>query len=135
MIAAGDILPYALLSLAYVGLGWCAWHELSPSPNRSGIALADSDWQMRVALALLLVWHAALLYRNVWSDGAINFSVANADTLFDSNTSGVAFSNLAAPESESDSFDFGLPFFFNVNVFTAIAGQSTPGGTGPYVAF
>jgi hypothetical protein len=69
------------------------------------------------------------------ASNSFNFSVANADTLFDSNTSGVAFINLAAPESESDSFDFGLPFFFNVNVFTAIAGQSTPGGTGPYVAF
>ena len=40
-----------------------------------------------------------------------------------------------APEPEPDSFDFGLPFFFGVNVFTAIADQSTPGGTGPYVAF
>jgi hypothetical protein len=69
------------------------------------------------------------------ASNAVNFSVANADSLFDANTSGVAFSNLAAPESDSDSFDFGLPFFFGVNVYTAIAGQSTPGGTGPYVAF
>ena len=69
------------------------------------------------------------------ASNAVNFSVANADSLFDANTSGVAFSNLAAPESDSDSFDFGLPFFFGVNVYTAIAGESTPGGTGPYVAF
>jgi hypothetical protein len=69
------------------------------------------------------------------ASNAVNFSVANADDLFTANTSGVAFNNLAAPESDSDSFDFGLPFFFGVNVYTAIAGESTPGGTGPYVAF
>jgi hypothetical protein len=69
------------------------------------------------------------------ASNGFSFSVANADDLFTSNTSGVAFSNLAAPETDSDSFDFGLPFFFGLNVYTAIADQSTPGGTGPYVAF
>lgn len=33
------------------------------------------------------------------------------------------------------SFDWGLPFFFGRTVFTAIEGQSTPGGTGPYFAY
>ncbi|QCP53249.1 DUF3443 family protein [Trinickia violacea] len=31
--------------------------------------------------------------------------------------------------------DLGLPFFFGRTVYTAIQGHSTPGGTGPYVAF
>ena len=66
---------------------------------------------------------------------AVSFSVANADDLFNNNTSGVAFNNLAAPESQTDSFDFGLPFFLGQNVYTAIADQSTPGGNGPYIAF
>lgn len=65
----------------------------------------------------------------------INFSVANADTLFNSNPAGVAFVNLAAPNSMLTSFDWGLPFFFGQNVFVAIAGQPTPAGNGPYVAF
>ncbi len=30
---------------------------------------------------------------------------------------------------------FGLPFFYCHNVFTALSGATTPGGTGPYVAF
>ena len=66
---------------------------------------------------------------------AVSFDVANADDLFNGNTSGVAFNNLAAPESATDSFDFGLPFFLGRNVYTAIADQSTPGGNGPYIAF
>jgi hypothetical protein len=72
-------------------------------------------------------------------NGATNtvpFTVANATTLFDNNPSGTAFDSLAAPEGDSDTFDFGLPFFYGVTaVYTAISNASTPGGTGPYVAF
>jgi len=32
-------------------------------------------------------------------------------------------------------FDWGLPFFYGLNVYTAIEGQNTPAGTGPYVAY
>ncbi len=32
-------------------------------------------------------------------------------------------------------FDFGLGFFFGRSVFTAIEGQGTPGGAGPYFAY
>jgi hypothetical protein len=62
----------------------------------------------------------------------VNFSVANAQTLF-SNINNNAFNNLAG--SNPGSFDWGLPFFFGRTVFTAIEGQSTPGGTGPYLAY
>ena len=65
------------------------------------------------------------------SSGAVNFSVANAETLF--TTPNVAFSNLAGPNPST--FDWGLPFFYGRNVFTAIEGQSTPGGPGPYFAY
>lgn len=69
------------------------------------------------------------------ASNSFGFSVANADSLFSSNPSGVAFVNLAAPNPNSNSFDWGLPFFFGRNVFTAIADRNTPGGVGPYVAF
>ena len=65
----------------------------------------------------------------------IPFSVANADDLFNNNLSAVAFDNLGAPNPDSTSFDFGLPFFFDRTVFTAISNANTPGGIGPYVAF
>jgi hypothetical protein len=64
---------------------------------------------------------------------AINFSIANADSLLASSNPNFLFSNLGAPNPGI--FDWGLPFFFGRDVFIAIEGQSTPGGTGPYVAY
>ena len=66
------------------------------------------------------------------ASGAVNFSVANADDLFNGNNT--AFGNLAGPSSDT-SFDWGLPFFFGRRVYTAIEGRSTPSGSGPYVAY
>ena len=64
----------------------------------------------------------------------INFSVANADNLFNDNPTDNVFEDLAGPNS-IPGFDWGLPFFYGRNVYTAIQGQSTPGGTGPYWAY
>jgi hypothetical protein len=65
--------------------------------------------------------------------GTVKFSVANADTLFDDDGSATAYSQLAGPNSGA--FDWGLPFFYGRNVFTSIAGTSSPGGTAPYWAY
>lgn len=62
----------------------------------------------------------------------INFSVSNADSLF-SSSGNFAFPTLAGPDPGT--FDWGLPFFFGRNVYTAIDAHSTPGGQGPYWAF
>ena len=63
----------------------------------------------------------------------IDFSVANAALLLAGNPGFAAFANLAAPQLSADSFDWGLPFFFGRNVYTAIEGPSAPAG--PYIAF
>lgn len=71
---------------------------------------------------------------NVGANGtseSVKFSVANADNLF--GTDGTAFDQLAGPGG--DLFDWGLSFFYGRNVFTAIDGASTPGGSGPYWAY
>jgi len=65
-------------------------------------------------------------------NGTVTFSVANADP-FLSNPLLFAFAPLAGPSPGG--FDWGLPFFFGRNVFTAIESQSTPGGFGPYWAY
>jgi hypothetical protein len=63
----------------------------------------------------------------------INFTVANADSLLSSSNPNFLLPTLAAPNAGH--FDWGLPFFFGRNVFVAIEGKSTPGGTGPYTAY
>jgi ABC-type uncharacterized transport system permease subunit len=77
MTASTAILPYVLLALAYLGLGWLAWHELSQATHHQP-ALGSGGWATQATLAALLVWHAALLRQTVWIEGAINFSIANA---------------------------------------------------------
>ncbi len=62
----------------------------------------------------------------------ISFVVANADSLFSAPTDAV-FAPLAGPNPGT--FDWGLPFFFGRNVFTAIESKTTPGGSGPYWAY
>jgi hypothetical protein len=52
-----------------------------------------------------------------------------------SNVTYEAFSNLGGPSPVSNSFDWGLPFFYGRNVFVAIEGQTTSAGMGPFVAF
>ncbi|HUC54744.1 MAG TPA: DUF3443 domain-containing protein [Candidatus Cybelea sp.] len=63
---------------------------------------------------------------------SVDFVVANATTLT-SNAADAAVNGIAGPNSGM--FDWGLPFFFGRNVYTAIEGQSTPGGAGPYWAY
>ena len=63
---------------------------------------------------------------------SVSFSIENADALL-ANASNFVAPNLGGPNPGA--FDWGLPFFFGRNVYTAIEGKSTPGGTGPYVAF
>ena len=63
------------------------------------------------------------------------FEVGNAVELVTDNQTATAFPDLGAPNANMQAFDFGLPFFYGRNVFTAIAGASTPGGPGPYFAY
>jgi hypothetical protein len=69
------------------------------------------------------------------TSGKVSFSIANADTLFNSNDD--AFADLGGAGSDAPPyfFDWGLPFFFGRNVFVAIQGGTAPGGTTPYWAY
>ncbi|MGB7281372.1 MAG: DUF3443 domain-containing protein [Candidatus Acidiferrum sp.] len=70
--------------------------------------------------------------------GSINFVVGNGDTLT-ANQNDAAINGLGGPGSSTPSFpiafDWGLPFYFGRTVYTAIYGQNTPAGAGPYVAY
>jgi hypothetical protein len=63
------------------------------------------------------------------------FDVGNAVELVTDNPTATAFPDIGAPNSNMQAFAFGLPFFYGRNVFIAIAGTGTPGGTGPYFAY
>lgn len=62
----------------------------------------------------------------------VKFTIGNADSLF-SDPSAFVFPTLGGPNTGT--FDWGLPFFYGRNVYTAINGKSTPNGQGPYWAF
>ncbi|RKP45046.1 DUF3443 domain-containing protein [Pararobbsia silviterrae] len=61
----------------------------------------------------------------------VDLSIGNALSLFASGN--LAYDDIGG--SLSGLFDFGLPFFYGRTVYTAISGQSTPAGAGPYYAF
>lgn len=67
---------------------------------------------------------------------AVNFSVGNATTIAQTYSGDSALPLLAGPAFVTSSiFDWGLPFFYGRNVYAAVEQQTTPGGTGPYVAY
>ncbi|KAE8757531.1 DUF3443 family protein [Paraburkholderia madseniana] len=67
---------------------------------------------------------------------AVNFSVGNATTISHTYSGDSALPLLAGPAFVTSSiFDWGLPFFYGRNVYAAVEQQTTPGGTGPYVAY
>ena len=66
----------------------------------------------------------------------VSFSVGDAQTLGANDPSLVAFPTLAGPyPGTTPSFDWGLPFYFDRMVYTAMENAITSVGTGPYVAF
>jgi hypothetical protein len=78
----------------------------------------------------------SLTAQNVGNNGVVStvsFTVANANTLFASDSDAV-FDELAAPGPRA-SFVWGFPFFIGRSVFVALDGASTPGGDGPYVGY
>jgi hypothetical protein len=68
----------------------------------------------------------------------VDFSVANANTLFTNENSFAAFSNLAGAAGTSaqamSTFGWGLPLFYGNNVYTAMENTDAGGTTGPYFA-
>jgi len=69
------------------------------------------------------------------TNGIVNFSVANANTLTQNNPGYTVFSNLAGSGGLTSLFDWGLPFFFGRTVYTAIEGRMAGPVAGPYVAY
>ena len=88
---------------------------------------SDSDFSCPPATVALTATNRG----NNGTAAPVTFNVANAEALF--ATPNAAFNDLSGPDTGD--FDWGLPFFYRRNVFTAIEGKSTPGGAGPYWAY
>jgi hypothetical protein len=70
------------------------------------------------------------------ASGTVTFTVENeTPLLLSGNDAAINGVGGPGPIAGSSLFDFGLPFFFGRNVFTAIEGKNTPGGIGPYIAY
>lgn len=67
---------------------------------------------------------------------SVSFDVGNASALAQTYAGDAVMPLLAGPAFVTSSiFDWGLPFFYGRTVYAAIEQQSTPGGSGPYVAY
>jgi hypothetical protein len=78
----------------------------------------------------------ATLTGNNGVTASAQFSVANTQDLLNNNPSFTVFADLAGTyPGSTTSFDFGLPFYYGRRVATAIEGNTTTVGTGPYFAF
>ena len=69
---------------------------------------------------------------NAAVSGPINFTVENIQSLSNARAAANVGGTLSGL---SQSFDWGLPFFFGRTVFVVIEGASPTGGTGPYWAY
>ena len=109
-------------------------------PNTTGITDCGTNDQGFFCPAMTVNLSAVNQGAN-GASGTVKFSIANAATLF--ATGDAAFNGLGGPTAalgspaavSTDFFDWGLPFFFGRNVYTAIEGMSTPAGSGPYWAY
>jgi hypothetical protein len=66
---------------------------------------------------------------------SVDFTVDSAETLGTNNPTFVVLPTLAGTNPLTDSFDFGLAFYYGRRVATAMESQTTSVGMGPYVAF
>jgi len=69
---------------------------------------------------------------NSTTRATVNFSIASADTLFQSTS--YAFNNMGGT-LDYTTFDWGLPFFFGRSVYTAIEGKAVGSRMGKFFAF
>jgi hypothetical protein len=104
-----------------------------PDPALAGSICPGSDSSWYCPTSTL----TGLSATNVGATGSpsstVTFSVDNFETVTAANPTDAAFNNLAGPNTGS--FDWGLPFFYGRNVFTAIDGTTVGNTPGPFFAY
>lgn len=124
----------ATANASFIDSGSNALYILDPATLQTATGITtvnctDNGWYCPQSTLNLTGNLAFTIYGENSTQGTVSLSIANADSLFSGNEN-AAFSNLggssiATGQSSSfDSFDFGLPFFYNRTVFVGIAGTS-----------
>jgi hypothetical protein len=103
-----------------------------PDPALAGsVCPGDSSWYCPSSTLV------GLSATNVGATGSpsntVTFNVDNFETVTAANPNDAAFSNLAGPNTGG--FDWGLPFFYGRNVYTAIDGTTVGNVPGPFYAY
>jgi Protein of unknown function (DUF3443) len=112
------------------------FNDIDESTNQSAIALCKSTDFSGFYCPTSTTSLSATLTGQSGTSATVSFSVENAETILNANPTYTAFSTLGGQySSTSDTFDWGLPFFYGRNVYNAIENHTTAAGTGPYVAF
>ena len=88
----------------------------------------DSGWFCPTSTQTLT---ATQMDANGVISAGVTFQIMNSDQVF--ATSYAAFDDLGAPAS--DTFDWGLPFFYGRTIYVGLENKTSPLGIGPYWAY
>ncbi len=102
-----------------------------PNPDSSLLPVCPSpntDWYCPPATRTLSATNTAATGS---PSSTVGFSISSLETLL--NTSNNVFVNIGGPSNFG--FDWGLPFFMGRSVAFGIESETSPLGTGPYVAY
>jgi hypothetical protein len=104
-----------------------------PDPALAGSICPGNDSSWYCPNATLVGLSATNVGATGSPSGTITFNVDNFETVVGNNPGDAAFSNLAGPNTGG--FDWGLPFFYGRNVFTAIDGTTVGSTPTPFFAY
>jgi hypothetical protein len=142
--ALGSATVYALNSsefidtVTYNGIAYSTFNVFDTGSNALSVAdhstlgIADcSDNSFYCPSTTLNLSNIALAGDGGVGSGDVSLSIANADSLLNSNPTFFVYNNLGADGGSSpagDLWDFGLPYFYGKTIFVGIAGTTVPGG-------
>jgi hypothetical protein len=104
-----------------------------PDPALAGSVCPGTDSSWYCPSSTLVGLSATNVGATGSPSNTVTFNVDNFETVVGNNPGDAAFSNLAGPNTGG--FDWGLPFFYGRNVFTAIDGTTVGSTPTPFFAY
>jgi hypothetical protein len=104
-----------------------------PDPALAGSVCPGTDSSWYCPSSTLVGLSATNVGATGSPSNTVTFNVDNFETVTGNNPGDAAFSNVAGPNTGG--FDWGLPFFYGRNVFTAIDGTTVGSTPTPFFAY